>query len=105
MNDEAVTSRSTQSAVATQSQVLAGWEQVAPLLLIHTMKENKITYKDLEARLKKMGVHESAARLNRKVNRKSFSAAFFLMCMSAMGVDKLPVPTAQEVSQHFERTK
>lgn len=89
----------------TQSQILEGWEQVAPLLLVETMKANKITYKDLEARLKVMGVHESANRLNRKVNRQSFSAAFFFMCMSAMGQTELPVPTAQQVVQRFARTK
>lgn len=89
----------------TQSQVLEGWEQVAPLLLAETMKANKITYKDLEACLKAMGVHESANRLNRKVNRQSFSAAFFLLCMSAMGQTELPVPTAQQVMQRFTRTK
>ncbi|MYN14979.1 hypothetical protein GSY71_17725 [Pusillimonas sp. TS35] len=88
-----------------QSQVLDSWAQVAPLMLVKTMKTNKITYKDLEKRLKDMGVHESASRLNRKVNRQSFSAAFFLMCMSAMRQEGLPVPTTQEVMERFARTK
>ena len=88
----------------TQSQLVGGWEEVAPLLLVETMKAKKITYKDLEVRLSALGVHESAARLIRKVNRKSFSAAFFFICMSAMGVTELSVPTAQQVVQWFVRT-
>jgi len=92
-------------APVNQSQVLDSWAQVAPLMLVKTMRANKITYKDLEKRLKDMGVHESASRLNRKVNRQSFSAAFFFMCMSAMGQKKLPVPTAQQVMERFASTK
>ncbi|MGB6103076.1 MAG: DUF6471 domain-containing protein [Pusillimonas sp.] len=92
-------------AHAPQSQVLEGWEQVAPLMLAKTMKLNKLTYKDLETRLKDMGVHESANRLNRKVNRQTFSAAFFLMCMSAMGQTDLPVPTSEQVMERFTPTK
>ena len=78
---------------------------MAPLLLVTTMKANKVTYKGLEARLSAMGVHESAATLNRKITRKRFSAAFFFMCMSAMGQEKLPVPTAHQVMQRYIRTK
>lgn len=106
MKDRTVVRRNaTPLAPVAQSQVLEGWEQVAPLLLVQAMKTNKITYKDLEKRLKDMGVHESASRLNRKVNRQSFSAAFFFMCMSAMGQKKLPVPTAQQVMERFASTK
>lgn len=89
----------------SQSQLLDGWKQIAPYMINTTMKMKKITYKDLEMRLKMMGVHESAARLNRKVNRQSFSASFFFICMNAMDITELPVPTTQQVIQQFILTK
>lgn len=89
----------------SQSQILEGWKQIAPYMLVAAMKRKKITYKDLELRLKMMGVHESSARLNRKINRQSFSASFFFLCMSAMDITELPVPTTQQVIQRFILTK
>lgn len=88
-----------------QSQVLEAWEQEAPRVLIQAMKDRKCTYKDLAERLKVMGVYESADRLNRKVNRKTFSAAFFLMCMSVLGVAELTVPTNQQIMDPYPRSK
>ncbi|NYT85026.1 DUF6471 domain-containing protein [Pollutimonas harenae] len=91
--------------VLSQSQVLKAWEQEAPRLLIKEMKDRNCTYRDLAERLQVMGVYESADRLNRKVNRKTFSAAFFLMCMSALGVSELTVPTNQQIMDQYARTK
>ncbi|CAL8477056.1 protein of unknown function (plasmid) [Caballeronia sp. S22] len=48
------------------------------------MNERKISYKELALRLERLGIVESAGQLNRKINRKRFSAAFMLACLDAM---------------------
>lgn len=50
------------------------------------MNDRSVSYKALSRRLESMGICESADRLNRKVNRAKFSAAFFLVCLQALEV-------------------
>ncbi len=67
--------------------VWAGWEDAARDTLVEAMREAKVGYKELSWRLGTMGIHESPDRLNRKVNRKRFSAAFLLACLEAIEPD------------------
>jgi hypothetical protein len=54
------------------------------------MRRQRVSYKTLSTRLEALGIDESPDRLNRKVNRKRFSAALLLACLSAMGVSLEP---------------
>jgi hypothetical protein len=74
-----------------QSDIRGGWESHAQDVLVLEMKRRQISYKELSRRLEALGLKESADQINRKVNRKKFSAAFFLACLSAMGVESLPI--------------
>ena len=79
------------------SDVWADWEERARNTLVRTMNERNVSYKALSRRLESMGIYESADRLNRKVNRAKFSAAFFLVCLQALevrlpGADEAPSP-------------
>lgn len=74
-----------------QSEIQAEWETIAHELLVKEMKQRHITYKELARRLGGMGIVESPDRLNRKVNRKKFSTAFFLACCRAMEVESVPL--------------
>jgi hypothetical protein len=58
--------------------------------LVTEMKRKKVSYKALSQRLAAIGIDESPERLNRKVNRKRFSAAFLLACLAALGSDVNP---------------
>nr|WP_287019778.1 DUF6471 domain-containing protein [Herbaspirillum sp.] len=48
-----------------------------------------IRYKQLSRLLEVQGIYETPDQINRKVNRKRFSAAFLIACLRAMGVDTL----------------
>jgi hypothetical protein len=39
--------------------------------------------------LEKLGIYESPDQLNRKINRKRFSAAFLIACLRAMDVENI----------------
>lgn len=53
------------------------------------MKRRGLTYQDLVTRLAEVGVQETEANLRNKVSRGGFSAAFFIQCLRAIGVQKL----------------
>lgn len=60
-------------------------------LLIREMKTRQVTYGELSARLEALGLHETPDRLNRKVNRQKFSAAFLMACLKALEVPAVDV--------------
>lgn len=68
------------------------WEDRARELLVAEMRKRKVTYKVLARRLEPYGIEETPDQLNRKVNRKRFSAAFLLACLAAMDVEAIDVP-------------
>ena len=91
-----VNQRSEQSkprAMAMQPEAaLLPWEDRAHEVLRVEMKRRKIGYKELSRLLEPFGIQESPDQLNRKVNRKRFSAAFLFACLSAMEVATIEVP-------------
>lgn len=73
------------------------WEETAKGLIEEKMTEDRIGYKQLSRMLEQLGIYESSDQLNRKVNRKRFSAAFLIACLRAMGVESITlVPPKQE---------
>lgn len=74
-----------------QSEVLEELEAQTRLLLVREMKLRKVTYGELSARLEALGLYETPARLNRKVNRQKFSATFLLACLKALEVPTLDI--------------
>jgi hypothetical protein len=65
------------------------WEEEAKGLIEEEMMRRGIRYKQLSRMLEQLGVYESPDRLNRKIIRKRFSAAFFIACLRAMGVETI----------------
>lgn len=63
------------------------WEQTAKELIELEMLGRGIRYKELARLLEGLGINESPGQINRKVNRKRFSAAFLVACLRAMGVE------------------
>lgn len=78
-------------AQAPEDAPYAQWEEQAKALLLDGMRQRKLGYKELARRLERYGIEESADQINRKVNRKRFSAAFLLACLAAMDVDSVPI--------------
>lgn len=63
------------------------WEEQARYEIVSALDKQGLSYKELALRLEKIGIWESADQLNRKVNRKRFSAAFMLACLCAIEGD------------------
>ncbi|WP_420211150.1 DUF6471 domain-containing protein [Burkholderia aenigmatica] len=67
------------------------WEDRAKELIVSAMVQRDLSYKDLARLLEPHGIEETADQINRKINRKRFSAAFLLACLAAMEVESVPV--------------
>lgn len=78
---------------------LSPWEHKVYEVLRAEMARRGITYKDLTRRLESCGIDELPDGVNRKVNRKRFSAAFFLACLAAMGVESIDVPSQLKLAK------
>ena len=69
------------------AQPYEAWEQTAKELIELEMLGRGIRYKELARLLEGLGINESPGQINRKVNRKRFSAAFLVACLRATGVE------------------
>jgi hypothetical protein len=76
---------------ASQAEAYASWEETAKELIVEQMYRKRVSYKELARRLEQFGIDESADQINRKVNRKKFSAAFLLACLAAMGAKSVRI--------------
>lgn len=65
------------------------WIKRAKGLLRSEMTRRDVSYDDLVRLLGEIGIEETSANLRNKVSRGSFTAAFLLQCLKAMGVETL----------------
>ncbi|MFM0273530.1 DUF6471 domain-containing protein [Paraburkholderia aspalathi] len=65
------------------------WEEEAKGLIEEEMMRRGIRYKQLSRMLEQLSIYESPDQLNRKINRKRFSAAFLIACLRVMGVENI----------------
>lgn len=63
----------------------AEWESDVKGMLKAEIKRRNMTYEQLAEKLAEIGVQDSARNIINKINRGSFSAVFFVQCLSAMG--------------------
>jgi len=63
--------------------------QDAKAILKAELKRRAMTYADLVERLGAQGISETEANLRNKLSRGSFTAAFFLQCLIAIGCDSI----------------
>jgi hypothetical protein len=71
----------------------AVYEDRAKNILKGELKRRGITYAQLAERLKEYGAQENERNLANKISRGSFTAAFFMMCMDAIGVRQVSLET------------
>ena len=65
------------------------WESKAANLLKAELKRKGVTYAGLVEKLAEIGVDEKEANVKNKLSRGKFTAAFFLQCLEAIGVERL----------------
>jgi hypothetical protein len=80
----------------TPVQPFGEWEEEAKGLIEEEMMRRGIRYKELSRMLGKLGIDETPDQINRKVNRKRFSAAFLIGCLRAMGVEEIKLPRFEQ---------
>ncbi|MDQ4626218.1 DUF6471 domain-containing protein [Janthinobacterium lividum] len=62
------------------------WSRYACNLLKAELARSGVGYEELVSRLDAIGVHETYQGLAAKINRGTFSFAFFAQCMAALSV-------------------
>ena len=65
------------------------YEQRAKNILKSELKRRGITYAQLAEKLTALGARENERNLANKISRGSFTAAFFMMCMDAIGAHQI----------------
>lgn len=65
------------------------FEEKAKNLLKSELKRRGIGYRELSEKLTAIGAVETERNLANKISRGGFTAAFFIQCLSAIGVDTL----------------
>jgi hypothetical protein len=68
------------------SETIENWEQYACNTLKAELARSGISYGELAARLETIGVQESYKGIAAKINRGTFSFAFFAQCCRALGI-------------------
>ena len=62
------------------------WNEKAKRLLKSELLRRGVNTEDLVLLLENIGVEETKASIDSKISRGSFSAAFLIQCLNAMGV-------------------
>lgn len=70
------------------------WQLKAKGILKAELKRRHLGYKELADKLGVIGVKENERNLANKISRGSFTAAFFLQCLHAIGVHNLRLDEA-----------
>lgn len=65
------------------------WNAKAANLLKSELKKHGLKYGDLVVRLAAIGVEEKEVNVRNKLSRGSFTAAYLLQCLEAIGVREL----------------
>ena len=67
----------------------ADWNAKAANLLKSALKRQGLKYGDLVEKLAAIGVEEKEVNVRNKLSRGSFTAAYFLQCLEAIGVKEV----------------
>ena len=65
---------------------MTDWNEQARLKLREILLRKKVSYKKLVTLLAEIGVEETERAIQGKMARGTFSFAFFLQCMKALGI-------------------
>lgn len=73
----------------SDDSAVAPYEAKAKNILKAELKRRGVTYAQLAEKLGAVGAHENERNIANKISRGSFTAAFFMMCMDAIGAETL----------------
>jgi hypothetical protein len=75
-----------------------GWEHLTGAIIKAELKLAGMTYRDLQAALRELGVEQTTANISAKLTQGRFSATFLLQALVAIGVDQIELPRRAEPS-------
>ncbi len=67
------------------------WTDKPKRILKSELIRRGISNADLALMLSKIGVHETKASIDSKISRGTFSACFFLQCLTVIGCNKIEI--------------
>jgi hypothetical protein len=70
---------------------MTNWNNKVKRLLKSELIKRGISNSDLVMLLKEIGVQETKASIDSKISRGSFSACFFMQCLSVIGCNKIEI--------------
>lgn len=71
--------------------LMINWNDKVKRLLKSELIKRGVSNAGLSLLLKEIGVHETKASIDSKISRGSFSAGFFLQCLSVIGCNKIEI--------------
>lgn len=70
---------------------MVNWNDKVKRLLKSELVKRGVSNADLAVLLNKVGIHETKASIDSKISRGSFSACFFIQCLSVIGCSKIEI--------------
>lgn len=67
------------------------WQEFARYLLQDAVAQRELNSREFSELLSSIGVEIAPKALSRRINRGTFDAGFFLMCLAALGMTKLEI--------------
>ncbi|MBN2727763.1 MAG: hypothetical protein JXR53_00910 [Bacteroidales bacterium] len=73
------------------------WNNKVKRLLKSELVKRGVSNADLALMLNKIGVNETKASIDSKISRGTFSACFFLQCLSVIGCSKIEIEQIEDI--------
>jgi hypothetical protein len=70
---------------------MVSWNDKVKRLLKSELVKRGVSNAELAVLLNEIGVHETKASIDSKISRGSFSACFFIQCLSVIGCSKIEI--------------
>lgn len=71
--------------------IMSDWNDKAKRLLKSELIKRGVSNSELALRLNGLGTQETKSSIDSKISRGTFSAAFFIQCLSAIGCEKVEI--------------
>lgn len=81
------------------------WNDEAYQLLKGELGRRRVTYARLQRQLAAIGVEETERSIASKISRGSFSFAFFIQCMRAIGAQQVDIRAVEPVPKALKEEK
>ena len=70
---------------------MSDWNDKAKRLLKSELIKRGVSNSELTSRLNGIGIQETKSSIDSKISRGTFSAVFFIQCLSVIGCEKLEI--------------